>query len=207
MDKNNKGLMTAFKTWLSSFDSKEVAFAMVTLDDKVTQIEAEAFEAGNAVSIVVEDGDNVPMPVGEFKLEDGQILVVKEEGVIDSIGEATEEEPKEEEPTEEPKEEEEVAQTKGTSPVARKIVEAVTKETHFSVEVMNAITANVEIMLSEQEVEVVAEEVVVDSIVAEDANVEEVAVEEVALSGLVDSPKHEEIAFSGNLSLMDILNK
>lgn len=62
-----------------------------------TVIEAEMFEAGQDV-FIVSDEEKVPLPVGEYKLEDGKSLVVSEEGVIDSIGEASEEEaPAEEE--------------------------------------------------------------------------------------------------------------
>ena len=45
---------------------------------------------GKEVFIVTED-DRVPMPIGEYTLEDGRSVVVKEEGLIDSISEATEE--------------------------------------------------------------------------------------------------------------------
>ena len=45
--------------------------------------------------IVTED-EKVPLPVGEYTLEDGEKIIVKEEGIIASIGEEKEEEPKEE---------------------------------------------------------------------------------------------------------------
>ena len=57
-----------------------------------TVIEAESFEGGNEVFIVTED-ERVALPVGEYELEDGRMLIVKEEGVIDSVS-AKEEEPK-----------------------------------------------------------------------------------------------------------------
>ena len=61
-----------------------------------TVLEAEAFEAGNEVFIVTED-EKVAVPVGEYELEDGKILVVAEEGLIAEIKEAGEEETPEEE--------------------------------------------------------------------------------------------------------------
>jgi len=60
-------------------------------------LEAESFETGKEVFIKTED-ENVALPVGEYELEDNQILVVEEEGVIKEIKaqEEEEEEDKEE---------------------------------------------------------------------------------------------------------------
>lgn len=69
---------------------KKVKFAQETLDND-TVIEAEVFEAGQPVFIVNEE-ERVPLPVGEYTLADGRVLVVVEDGMIDSIGEAAEEE-------------------------------------------------------------------------------------------------------------------
>jgi hypothetical protein len=67
------------------------------LDDEVTSIEAETFEAGQPVFIVVEEGDNVAMPIGNYMLADGRELIVEEEGIIASIGEPQTQEPDPEE--------------------------------------------------------------------------------------------------------------
>jgi len=56
-----------------------------------TIIEADSFASGESVFIVTED-EKVPMPIGEYTLEDGKSLIVEEEGVIASVGEAKEEE-------------------------------------------------------------------------------------------------------------------
>ena len=69
--------------------AEEVTLATMNLENG-TVIEAESFDNGKEVFIVTED-DRVPMPVGEYTLEDGRSVVVKEEGLIDSISEATEE--------------------------------------------------------------------------------------------------------------------
>ena len=83
----------------------EVELESMKLEDGVTVIDAEAFEAGESVFIMTEDEQKIPLPVGEYKLEDGKMLVVSEEGLIAEIKEG-EEEPKEEE--EAPEVEEEV---------------------------------------------------------------------------------------------------
>jgi len=75
--------------------AEEVVLATMNLENG-TVIEAEEFSAGNEVFIVTED-DRVPMPVGEYTLEDGRTVVVEEEGIIASISEASEEEASEEE--------------------------------------------------------------------------------------------------------------
>ena len=69
--------------------AEEVTLATMNLENG-TVIEAESFEGGKEVFIVTED-DRVPMPIGSYTLEDGRSVVVKEEGLIDSISEATEE--------------------------------------------------------------------------------------------------------------------
>jgi hypothetical protein len=71
----------------------EVKLAQAELENG-TIIESENFEAGAEVFIVTED-EKVAMPVGEYKLVDGESLIVEEEGIIASIG-AVEEAPEEE---------------------------------------------------------------------------------------------------------------
>ena len=75
--------------------SEEVKLEQQALENG-TVLEAEAFEAGNEVFIVTED-EKVAVPVGEYELEDGKILVVAEEGLIAEIKEAGAEETPEEE--------------------------------------------------------------------------------------------------------------
>ena len=69
-----------------------------------TVLEADAFAEGNEIFIVTED-ERVALPVGEYVLEDGQILVVEEEGIIKEM-KSDEEESKEEEVEVEAEEEE-----------------------------------------------------------------------------------------------------
>lgn len=60
-------------------------------------IEAEDWMPDRPVFIVPEEGDAIPLPAGEYEIDDGEILVVVEEGVISEIKPATEEEVVEEE--------------------------------------------------------------------------------------------------------------
>lgn len=80
----------------------EVKLESMKLENGTT-IEAEAFEPNQEVFIITED-ERIALPVGEYEMEDGRILVVAEEGVIAEMrdaGEPEAEEPQEEEATEE----------------------------------------------------------------------------------------------------------
>jgi hypothetical protein len=69
---------------------EKVELATAKLDNG-TVLEAEAFEAGNEIFIVTED-EKVALPVGDYTLEDGKMLVVAEEGIIAEIKDLDEEE-------------------------------------------------------------------------------------------------------------------
>ena len=75
---------------LSAVETSEVELAQAKLDNG-TVLEAESFEAGQPIFIVSEE-DRIAVPVGEYVMEDGRILVVAEEGVIGEIKEAAVEE-------------------------------------------------------------------------------------------------------------------
>ena len=68
-----------------------------------TMIEADSFEEGQAVFIVTEDGEKIPMPEGTYELEDGRKVEVNDKSMIVSVG--TGEEDKAEEVEQEAKEE------------------------------------------------------------------------------------------------------
>ena len=73
--------------------SETVELAELTLENG-TILVSEEFTKGNAVFIKGEDGE-IALPVGEYSLEDGRVLFVVEEGIIDSIRESAETEEKE----------------------------------------------------------------------------------------------------------------
>jgi regulator of replication initiation timing len=112
--------------------SMEVKLAQIKLEDGITIIEAESFEPDYSVGIVTADGI-IPMPVGEYKLEDGKILVVSVEGVIAEIKEAEAESEAEVEIEVEAAPEEIVeSEMSAEAPKAKRIVESVSKETFFA---------------------------------------------------------------------------
>ena len=82
--------------------SEEVKLEQQTLENGAV-LEAESFKAGKEIFIVTED-EKVAVPVGEYEMEDGRILIVAEEGLIAEI--KTGEEPEEEVEAEEDEKEE-----------------------------------------------------------------------------------------------------
>jgi len=124
MKKEVKDALNTLKTFLGM----EVKLEQMMLVDGVTTIEFDILEAGQSIMIVNEE-DRVPLPIGEYELQDGQVLKVLEDGVIGEIGAKQEEV---EEP-EQPEVEEEV-EMEVEKPTAKKVVESTVKETHFSKE-------------------------------------------------------------------------
>ena len=57
-----------------------------------TVVSAETFEKGSEIFIVTDD-EKVAMPVGEYILEDGRLVVVSEEGIIADVREVSDEVP------------------------------------------------------------------------------------------------------------------
>jgi len=101
----------------------DLKLEQMTLDNGAI-LEAEVFEAGQEVFIVTDD-EKIALPVGEYKMEDGRILVIAEEGIIAEIKEEVAEEEKEAEP-----EAEVEAEAENVTP--KKIVESITKEQFFT---------------------------------------------------------------------------
>jgi hypothetical protein len=110
----------------------EVKLEQMKLMDGVTVLEADMFEAGNEIFVVTEDEQKIPVPVGEYEMEDGRMLIVVEEGIISEVKEKVEEEeaPEVEEPIEEEAKKEQEMETAKSNP--KKVVESTIKESFFS---------------------------------------------------------------------------
>lgn len=124
-------MKTNVLTQIKQLLGMEVKLEMMKLADGMTMIEADSFEPEMAVVIVTEDEQKIPLPVGEYELEDGRILVVAVEGIIAEIKEKEEEAPEVEIEVEAPEAEMPVeAEAEVTTP--KKTVESIIKETFFS---------------------------------------------------------------------------
>ena len=102
--------------------SEEVKLEQQTLENGAI-LEAESFEAGQEIFIVSED-EKIAVPVGEYQMEDGRILVVAEEGLIAEI-KAEEEEEEEVEEVEAKDEEEEMYATKRELAEVKEMIEEI----------------------------------------------------------------------------------
>jgi len=117
---------------LSVEENAEVKFAVATLDSgQEIQTDAESFAVGVSVFVVNDEGEQIPLPDGEYTLQDGSMLVVAE-GAVTEVKEAEAEEPaveaeedKEEEMSEEPKEVEASSEVLTREEVAGMIAEAI----------------------------------------------------------------------------------
>ena len=148
---NEKSILNKVRTLLGL----EVKLETMKLSDGVSMLEADVFEAGQPVFILTEDEQRIPVPVGEYELEDMRILVVIEEGVIAEIREAAQVE--EEVVEEAPAVEEEVEAATETAP--KKVIESIVKESFFSeIEALKKENEELKAKLSAQTPEV-AEEV------------------------------------------------
>ena len=127
---------------IKSLLSMEVKLAQMKLKDGVTVIEAEAFEPEQSV-FIVNGEEKIPLPVGEYELEDGMLLVVTVEGIIAEIKEVAVEE-------EAPEVEIEVEAQAETQATPKRIVESVSKEMFFA-EIEKLRTEIAELKLAKQE--------------------------------------------------------
>jgi hypothetical protein len=108
----------------------EVKLEQRKMADGVTLIEADAFEMDNEVFVITEDEQKIPVPVGEYEMEDGYIMSVVEEGLIADYKEKEAEE--EEAPVAEEEVVEEEVEAKATKTAPKKTIESIVKESFFS---------------------------------------------------------------------------
>ena len=201
---NNKAILNKVKELLGM----EVKLEQRKLEDGVTVIEADAFEAGAEVMIVTEDEQMIPLPVGEYVMEGGeQVLVVTEEGLISEI-KAKEEEVEEEVVEEEAKkdyEEKEEEMAEESRPI-KKTVESIVKETFFT-EIENLKKENAELKAKletlssddntneevvEATVETTNEEVTTETVEVEEVAEVELSSEEPAAKPISYNPENKE---------------
>ena len=132
----------------------EVKLESMKLENGTT-IEAEAFEANQEVFIVTEEDEKIALPIGEYTLEDGRILVVAEEGIIAEVRAEEEEEA----PEEAPAQEEVVEEVEQAEEEPKEEMSYATKEElSAAVEEMKAMIEEIKAMMSPKEEEMAAEE-------------------------------------------------
>jgi len=162
----------------------EVKLESMKLDNGTT-IEAEAFEPNQEVFIITEEEEKIALPIGEYTLEDGRMLVVAEEGIIAEVRteeEAPAEEPQAEEATEEVEAEE------------QEMAYATKEELSAAMDELKGMIDEIKAMMSPKEEEMAEQE--------EMSEVEEVKEEEVDLSA--DEPAAKPIKHSPDTKPADL---
>ena len=136
--------------------SMEVKLEQMKLVDGVTIVEAEIFEPNAEVFIVTEDDQKIPLPIGEYEMENGFMLTVEQEGIIAMYAEVKSEE---EAPEEQPEAEVPV-EAEAEKKAPKSVIESVVKETRFSAEEVEALKAEIiELKAQLENKEVVEEKV------------------------------------------------
>ena len=154
----------------------EVKLESMKLENGTT-IEAEAFEPNQEVFIITEEEEKIALPIGEYTLEDGRMLVVAEEGIIAEV--RTEEEA----PAEEPQAEEVVEEVEQAE---QEMAYATKEELSAAMDELKGMIEEIKAMMSPKEEEM-------SEVVAEEVK-EEVVAEEVDLSA--DEPAAKPIKHS-----------
>lgn len=158
-------------------ETQEVSLESMKLENG-TILQAEKFEAGEAIFIQTED-ESVALPIGEYELEDGRMLVVAEEGVIAEIRAAGEEE---EVVEEEMAEEEEVKE--------EDMAYATKEELGAAIDELKGMIEEVKQMMNpKEEEEMSAEEQVVEEAQAVEESKEELSAQEPAAKPIKANPE------------------
>ena len=143
---NKENIINAINT-IKTYLGMDVKLAQMKLADGVTILEFDSLEVGKEVFIVSENG-NVPLPMGEYELEDGNILEVYEDGIIGEVKSKEEEQP--------PLEEEEPAMPVEASvepqQAVKKVIKSTIEEQHFAeIEKLKAEIVELKSMIEQKE--------------------------------------------------------
>lgn len=143
---NKENIINAINT-IKTYLGMEVKLAQMKLADGVTILEFDSLEVGKEVFIVSENG-NVHLPMGEYELEDGNILEVYKNGIIGEVKSKEEEQP--------PLEEEEPAMPVEASvepqQAVKKVIKSTIEEQHFAeIEKLKAEIVELKSMIEQKE--------------------------------------------------------
>ena len=187
----------------------EVKLEQRKLDDSTTTVEAESFEKGEEIMIVTEDEQKIALPVGEYKMQSGEILIVKEEGIIEEVKaeEKEEEEEVDSKKEDEKYEEKDEEMSADDSKPIKKTVESIVKETFFSeMEKLKKENEELKSQLQELSKDPVAEESTPEAIKEEVNEEVELSAEEpkaeveAAAQPIVHNPENKEAKIGKTIS-------
>ena len=162
-----------------------------------TVVSADAFEKGKEIFIVTDD-EKIAMPVGEYILEDGRLVVVEEEGIIADVREVSDKVPA--------KEEEEVEETEETEDLEEEVKEEMSYATKEELAEVKTMVEEIRAMLEPKEEmsEEVKEEIV------EEVKEELSAVKPIKHNPEASTPQKKQVQFAKgqfNTTLDRVLSK
>jgi hypothetical protein len=145
---NKENIINAINT-IKTYLGMDVKLAQMKLADGVTILEFDSLEVGKEIFVVSENG-NVPLPIGEYELEDGNMLEVYEDGII---GEVKAPEAQEEEaPMEQPEAEMPVEASVDPQQAVKKVIKSTIEEQHFAeIEKLKAEIVELKSMIEQKE--------------------------------------------------------
>jgi len=80
-----------FNVNLTVAENPRTEFAEATLDNgTVVYTDADAFAEGVEAFIINDEGERIPLPAGDYTMEDGMTLSVGDAGVVNAVSEAAE---------------------------------------------------------------------------------------------------------------------
>jgi hypothetical protein len=139
---NETILQRALNVLMGKEETAPIETASVSVDlaekktiDGTAIFDSENFAIGEAVFLIAEDGTQIPVPMGEYQLEDGTSIVVDDSGIIVEVSTAEEEATDiEEEMQNQPMKEQIKKASEMTPAAAKKVVKikSESEESYFS---------------------------------------------------------------------------
>lgn len=79
-------LFNKFNLSLSTIEKTELKAEATLENGTIIHTDAETFEEGAMVYVLNEEGEKIPLPEGDYKMNDGSVVSIGESGVISSVG-------------------------------------------------------------------------------------------------------------------------
>jgi len=86
LQKRINELFNKFNLSLETIEKSEFKAEATLENGTIIHTDAETFEEGAMVYVLNEEGEKIPLPEGDYKMNDGSVVSIGESGVISSVG-------------------------------------------------------------------------------------------------------------------------